>query len=321
MRFEQQPKKFTRPKVLLLNIELELKAEKENAEIRLKDPSQYQSIVDAEWNIIYEKLQKCVKIGANLVFSRLAIGDLATQYFADRNIFSAGRVAGPDLEKVAKATGAKVQMTLNNLSAAVLGECDLFEEKGLGIRRYNILTGCSSSHGVTLILRGGSEQFIDEVERSLHDAIMIVRRTLQHPHVVLGAGAIDMEVSKYLHNESRKIDGKSQLFISAYAKALEVIPRQLSKNAGLDETEILNTLRHKHHSYADGDKNFGVDLEKDAVGDIANAAIYEPSSAKINALQNSTEAVCMILSIDETVRNPSRMRDDEQSKTRGIKNQ
>ena len=113
--FEQQPKSFDNPKVLLLNIELELKAERENAEIRLEDPSKYQSIVDAEWSIIYEKLENCVKAGAQIVLSRLAIGDLATQYFADRNIFCAGRVVEEDLQRVAKATGARVQTTVNKL--------------------------------------------------------------------------------------------------------------------------------------------------------------------------------------------------------------
>merc|ERR1719387_787436 len=111
--FEQQPKKFTNPKILVLNVELELKSEKENAEVRITDPDQYQSIVDAEWNIIYEKLSKCVECGANVILSRLPIGDLATQYFADRNIFCAGRVATADLERVQKATGAVYQTSVH----------------------------------------------------------------------------------------------------------------------------------------------------------------------------------------------------------------
>ncbi|CAI9094437.1 OLC1v1030178C1, partial [Oldenlandia corymbosa var. corymbosa] len=127
--FEQQPKKFLNPKILLLNIELELKSEKENAEIRLSDPSQYQSIVDAEWNIIYDKLDKCVKSGAKIILSRLAIGDLATQYFADRDIFCAGRVTEEDLNRVAAATGGTVQTTVNNVIDEVLGSCEVFEEK------------------------------------------------------------------------------------------------------------------------------------------------------------------------------------------------
>merc|ERR1712050_227412 len=140
--FEQQPKKFTNPKILLLNLELELKAEKDNAEVRLTDPDQYQSIVDAEWNIIYEKLDLIAKSGANVVLSRLAIGDLATQYFADRNIFCAGRVETDDLERTRRASGAEVQTTVQGITPDVLGTCGKFEEKQIGEHRFNLFTGC-----------------------------------------------------------------------------------------------------------------------------------------------------------------------------------
>ncbi|GLC39460.1 T-complex protein 1 subunit eta [Pleodorina starrii] len=302
--FEQQPKSFVSPKILVLNIELELKAEKENAEIRLDDPAKYQSIVDAEWNIIYDKLAKCVASGANIVLSRLAIGDLATQYFADRNIFCAGRVESGDLERVTKATGAKVQTTVNNLDPAVLGTCASFEERQVGAERYNLFMGCPQARTATLVLRGGSEQFIDEADRSLHDAIMIVRRALKHAQVVAGGGAIEMELSKYLAEYSLQFSNKSQLFIKAYAKALEVIPRQLCNNAGFDATDVLNQLRQKH-ALADGSgKNFGVDVNTGGVCDTYKSFVWEPALVKINAIQAATEAACLILSVDETVRNP-----------------
>lgn len=133
--FEMQKKQYSHPKILALNIELELKSEKDNAEIRLSDPAQYQSIVDAEWNIIYDKLAKCAESGANIVLSRLAIGDLATQYFADRGIFCAGRVDQGDLTRVTAATGAHIQTTVNNLDPKMLGSCALFEEKQVGAER------------------------------------------------------------------------------------------------------------------------------------------------------------------------------------------
>lgn len=186
--FEQQPKKFTKPKICLLNVELELKSEKENAEIRLDDPTQYQSIVDAEWNIIYEKLDKIVQSGAQIVLSRLAIGDLATQYFADRNIFCAGRVADDDMRRVAKACGAAVQSSVQNLTAEVIGECGDFEERQVGDERYNIFADCPEGKTTTIVLRGGAEQFIAETERSIHDAIMIVRRACKNAKIVLVAG-------------------------------------------------------------------------------------------------------------------------------------
>jgi T-complex protein 1 subunit eta len=223
--FEQQPKKFTKPKIICLNIELELKAEKDNAEIRIENPEQYQSIVDAEWRIIYGKLEKIVASGAQIILSRLAIGDLATQYFADRGLFCAGRVSDEDLRRVCKATGSAVQTTVNDLIPSVLGTCELFEERQVGGNRYNFFTGCPQAKTATILLRGGGEQFIDEAERSLHDAIMIVRRARKHSSIVAGGGAIEMELSRYLREQSKQIYGKQQLVVKVFAKVLEIIPQ------------------------------------------------------------------------------------------------
>ncbi|VAI44057.1 unnamed protein product [Triticum turgidum subsp. durum] len=302
--FEQQPKKFLNPKILLLNIELELKSEKENAEIRLSDPLQYQSIVDAEWNIIYDKLDKCVQSGAKIVLSRLAIGDLATQYFADRDIFCAGRVTEEDLQRLSSATGGTVQTSVNNVIDEVLGTCEVFEEKQVGNERFNIFSGCPSGQTATIVLRGGADQFIEEAERSLHDAIMIVRRAVRNSTVVPGGGAIDMEISKYLRLHARNIAGKSQVFVNSFAKALEVIPRQLCDNAGFDATDVLNKLRQKHA--ADGGANYGVDINTGGIADSFANFVWEPAVVKINAINAATEAACLILSVDETVKNPSR---------------
>ncbi|EFJ16712.1 hypothetical protein SELMODRAFT_168086 [Selaginella moellendorffii] len=302
--FEQQPKKFDNPSILLLNIELELKSEKENAEIRLSDPSQYQSIVDAEWNIIYDKLDKCVKSGAKVVLSRLAIGDLATQYFADRDIFCAGRVVEEDLQRVARATGGAVQTSVNNLIPDVLGSCERFEEKQVGNERFNIFTGCPTGETATIVLRGGADQFIDEAERSLHDAIMIVRRALKNSTVVAGGGAIDMEISRYLRQHARTIPGKAQLFINAFAKALEVIPRQLCDNAGFDATDVLNKLRQKHALPSGEGALYGVDINTGGITDTYANFVWEPAVVKINAITAAAEAAALVLSVDETIRNP-----------------
>lgn len=244
--FEQQPKKFAAPKILLLNLELELKSEKENAEVRIDDVAAYQSIVDAEWTIIYDKLKACVDVGAQVILSRLPIGDLATQYFADRGVFCAGRVPRDDLERVARATGARVQTTVTGLTPDVLGSCENFEEKQIGAERFNFFHGCPAAATATLLLRGGAEQFIDETERSVHDALMIVKSSMRSTRVVAGGGAIEMSVSRALKEHSRSVEGKQQLIIAAFSRALELIPRQLAENAGFDSTDILNRLRHKH---------------------------------------------------------------------------
>eukprot|EP01121_Diplochlamys_sp_Union-15-3_P021277 TRINITY_DN857_c0_g2_i1.p1 TRINITY_DN857_c0_g2~~TRINITY_DN857_c0_g2_i1.p1 ORF type:complete len:538 (-),score=113.26 TRINITY_DN857_c0_g2_i1:56-1669(-) len=302
--FEQQPKSFENPKILLLNVELELKAEKDNATIIVKNPEEYQSFVDAEWRIIFEKLENCVKSGAKIVLSRLAIGDLATQYFADRDIFCAGRVTDDDLKRVSQATGGKIQTTTNNIEPSVLGTCGLFEEKQIGKERYNFFTGCPSSKTATLILRGGGDEFIDEAERSLHDAIMIVRRTMKHESIVAGGGAIEMEISTFLHEHARTIAGKQQMIIDAFAKALEAIPRQLAINGGFDSIDILNQLRKKH--ITEGAKWFGVDYTTGGICDTFLSFVWEPALIKLNSFAAATEAACLILSVDETVRNKPR---------------
>ncbi|BGP23702.1 T-complex protein 1 subunit eta [Rhodotorula toruloides] len=308
--FEQQPKKISNPKVLSLNVELELKAERDNAEVRVEQVSEYQAIVDAEWSIIYRKLELIAESGATVVLSRLPIGDLATQYFADRNIFCAGRVASDDLKRVVSAVGGAIQSTVSDLRPEHLGTCDVFEEKQIGAERYNLFEGCPKAKTCTLILRGGAEQFISEVERSLNDAVQVVRRAVKNGTVVAGGGATEMEISAYLRSYARTLPGKQQLIISSYAKALEIIPRTICDNAGLDATDVLNKLRMLH---ARGETWAGVSVEpsteggKDEEEGVANNMdrfVWEPALVKTNALEGATEAACVVLSVDETVTSP-----------------
>ncbi|XP_073998110.1 chaperonin containing TCP1 subunit 7 isoform X2 [Rhodnius prolixus] len=299
--FEMQPKSYKNPKIALLNIELELKAERDNAEIRLNSVEEYQKVVDVEWQILYEKLDKLAKSGAQVVLSKLPIGDVATQYFADRDMFCAGRVPEEDMKRTMKACGGSIISTTKDLTDSMLGTCEEFEEKQIGGERFNIFAGCPQAKTCTLILRGGAEQFLEETERSLHDAIMIVRRTIKNDSVVAGGGAIEMELSKALRDYSRTIAGKEQLLIGAIAKALEIIPRQLCDNAGFDATAILNKLRQKH---AQGSCWFGVDVMTEDISDNMEKCVWEPAVVKKNALQAASEAVCLILSVDETIKNP-----------------
>ncbi|PIO22499.1 hypothetical protein AB205_0113550, partial [Aquarana catesbeiana] len=299
--FEMQPKKYENPKIALLNVELELKAERDNAEVRVKNVEDYQAIVDAEWNILYDKLDKIHKSGAKVVLSKLPIGDVATQYFADRDMFCAGRVPEEDLKRTMMACGGSIQTSVGALTNDVLGQCAMFDETQVGGERFNFFTGCPKAKTCTILLRGGAEQFMEETERSLHDAIMIVRRAIKNDSVVAGGGAIEMELSKYLRDYSRTIPGKQQLLIGSYAKALEIIPRQLCDNAGFDATNILNKLRAKH---AQGGVWYGVDVNNEDIADNFEACVWEPAVVRINALTAASEAACLILSVDETIKNP-----------------
>ena len=300
--FEQQPKKFENAKIIILNVELELKSEKENSELRISNPEDFQSFVDAEWKIINKKLENIINSGANVVLSKLPIGDLATQYFADRNVFCAGRVTSEDIERVSKATGASLLQTCNDISEKSLGTCGVFEEKQIGAERFNLFQNCPSSKTATIILRGGAEQFIEEAERSLNDAIMVVRRASKAASIVSGGGAIEMELSKYVRDEGMKISGKEQIIILGFARALEVIPKTLAQNSALDAIEIMNKLRQKH--YKEDDCKFGVNCFEGGIIDTYVNFVWEPTILKDNILNSATEAACTIISVDQTVKNP-----------------
>ncbi|MCJ1424976.1 T-complex protein 1 subunit eta [Sticta canariensis] len=297
--FEQQPKSFKDPKIVCLNVELELKSEKDNAEVRVDQVSEYQAIVDAEWQIINNKLEALYETGAKVVLSKLPIGDLATQYFADRDVFCAGRVSSDDLERVVQATGGSISATCSDIQPQHLGTCEWFEERQIGGERFNFFEGCPAAKTCSLVLRGGAEQFIAEVERSLHDAIMIVKRAIRNNSIVAGGGACEMEISAYLHKfADQNIPRKQQSIVKAFAKALEIIPRQLCDNAGFDATNILTQLRVEHRK---GNTWAGVDFDNEGVRDNMKAFVWEPSLVKVNAVQAAVEASCLILSVDETI--------------------
>jgi len=238
------------------------------------------------------------------VLSRLAIGDLATQKFADRGIFCAGRVPEADLKRVALATGAKLQTTTRDIPVAAIGSCGLFEERQVGGERYNIMSDCPKTKTATIVVRGGSEQFVEEAHRSLHDALMVVRRTIQSTKVVPGGGAVEMALATMLRTEAKTIEGKQQLVLEAFARALEVVPRTLCENAGYDPSDVLNALRQKHTSGGADARSFGVNIETGGIHDTFAAKVWEPAANKRNAIASAAEAACVILSIDETVRNP-----------------
>jgi T-complex protein 1 subunit eta len=357
--FEQQPKRFTdSPRLLCLNIELELKAERDNAEVRLERVADYQAVVDAEWSLIHNRLEAIAATGARLVFSKLPIGDLATQFFADRDIFCAGRIPADDMNRIIRATGAPLHSTVsdftrydsngskisndsdakisNDSDAKISNDSDAkisngsdakisntsntsntfdpcgsavsFEERQVGSERWNFLitqsqeasTPATSTKTCTLILRGGSDQFIAEIERALHDAIMIVRRALFAQKFVAGGGAVEMELSRFLREQAKSHPGRDQLLLAAVARALEALPRQLCDNAGCDATDLLTQLRKAHT--VNNQIWAGLDLENGTIIDTLAAGIWEPAIVKANMMAAACEAACTILSVDLSIK-------------------
>lgn len=305
--FEQQPKQFTDPLVLCLNLELELKAERDNAEVRLEKVSDYQAVVDAEWQLIHDRLESIAATGAKVILSKLPIGDLATQFFADRDIFCAGRVPAEDMNRILRATGAPLHSTVSDLQGEkACGRAVSFEERQVGGERWNFLltqgpeTDPLATRTCTLLLRGGSDQFIAEIERALHDAIMVVRRALFAEKFVAGGGAVEMELSRFLREEAKTRPGRDQLLLAAVARALEALPRQLCDNAGCDATDLLTQLRKAHA--VNNQIWAGLDLETGSVIDTLAAGIWEPAIVKSNMMAAACEAACTILSVDLSIK-------------------
>lgn len=312
--FEMQEKRHKNAKIALLNVELELKSEKENAEIRVSNVDDYQSVVDAEWDILYEKLENCEKSGSKIILSKLPIGDVATQWFSDRGIFCAGRVGQGDMNRVQKACGGSVQSTCNGLREDALGLCGTFEEKQVGNERFNFFTDCPAAKTCTFIIRGGAKQFMDETQRSLHDAIMIVRRALRFDSIIAGGGAVEMDVMIRLKEYARTVPGKEANLIEAFAKALEIIPRQLCVNAGIDANDMLSELRQRHSK---GETWAGVNLDMDCVSDNMERCVWEPALVKLNAIRAAGDAAALIVSVDQTVKNKKSIVDGGRGRGRG----
>jgi len=205
------------------------------------------------------------------------------------------------MARILEATNAVLQTTVSDVTVSHLGTCGRFEECQIGGERFNLLTNCPKARTCTLILRGGADQFLAEVERSLHDALMVTRRTLKSQKMVAGGGAVEMDLSRILLKHAKSIPGRAQLVFAAYAYALESLPRQLCENAGfVDVIDTLTQLRKLHH---EGHTWMGVDVENEGVADMQELMVWEPALVKRNMIAAATEAACMILSVDFTVRN------------------
>lgn len=284
--YEQQPKLIRNGKILCLNVELEWKSERENAEVRV-DVEDYQAMVDAEWTIIRDKLDKIIQSGAKIVLSCLPIGDYATQYFARHGIFCAGRVSRDDLKRVTRCCGGVIYSSVSNIEC--LGETALFEEKQVGNFRYNFL---QSPEAHTLVLRGPGDDVVNEVERSINDATNVIFHTLKTPKAVTGAGSVEMEISKKIREAAKSISDKGSFIYMAVAQAFESIPFNLAKNFGLDP---LNTIQKLRRDHSEGIMS-GVTVN--GVNDVSN--VLEPIVVKKNLYQVALNAVVSLLKIDST---------------------
>jgi archaeal chaperonin len=293
------PKKVENAKIALLDVALEIKETETDAEIRITSPEQMQAFIEQEHKMLKDMVDKIVKTGANVVICQKGIDDIAQHYLAKKGILACRRAKKSDLEALAKATGGKIVSNLEDLSEKDLGHADLVEERKVGGEAMTFIEGCKDPKAVTILVRGSTEHVVDEVDRSIEDAIGAVASAIEVGRIVPGAGAPEAEVAKKLRKFSEKFSGREQLAIRAFADALEIVPKTLAENAGFDPIDILVALRSKHEE-KDG-ISFGVDVFNGKIADAYEMGVVEPLKIKTQAIESAAEAAEMILRIDDVI--------------------
>ncbi|MEM2079515.1 MAG: thermosome subunit beta, partial [Nitrososphaerota archaeon] len=292
------PKRVENAKIALLDTPLEIEKTEFSAEIRIRDPSKIKAFLDEETNILKEMVDKIVSVGANVVVCQKGIDDAAQFFLAKAGILAVRRVKRSDMEKLAKATGGRIVTNIESLTEKDLGRAGLVEERKIGEDRLVFVEKCENPGAVSILIRAGLERQMDEAERALNDAIMNVINLVENNKIVPGGGAAEVEIAKAIRREMGKLTGKEQLAFLAFADAVEVIPRTLAENAGLEPVEIMASLRHAHENNG---KSYGINLFAGKVDDMLKLGVLEPLRVKENALKSSLEAAAMILRIDDVV--------------------
>lgn len=292
------PKKITDAKIALINNALEIDKTEFDAKINISNPQQMKTFLDEENRMLKNMVDKVIGSGANLLLCQKGIDDMAQHYLARAGIMAVRRVKESDMTKLAKATGARIITNLDDLYEKDLGSAQLVEERKIEEDRWVFVEGCKNPKSVTLLLRGGSQRVVDEVDRSVHDALMVVKDVMENPLIVAGGGAPETFAATRLRNWAKSLEGREQLAVEKFADSLEVIPLTLSENAGMDPIDTLTNLRSKQLK---GEKWTGVDVMKGRVGNMKTSEIIEPLSVKNQIVSAATEAACMLLRIDDVI--------------------
>ena len=291
------PKKVENAKIALLNCPIEVKETEVDAEIRITDPSQMQAFIEQEEQMIRDMVNSIVDTGANVLFCQKGIDDLAQHYLAKAGVLAVRRVKKSDMEKLSKATGAIIVTNIEDLSPEDLGEAGVVSEKKISGEEMIFVEECKEPKAVTILVRGSTEHVVSEVERAIEDAIGVVAATVEDGKVVAGGGAPEIEIAKRLKDYADSISGREQLAVSAFAEALEIVPKTLAENAGLDSIDVLVDLRAAHEESL----YMGIDVFDGNIVDMKEAGVIEPHRVKKQAIQSAAEAAEMILRIDDVI--------------------
>ena len=292
------PKKVTSAKIALINTALEISKTETDAKINISNPQQMKSFLDEENKMLKNMVDKVIGSGATVAFCQKGVDDMAQHYLAKAGLLVVRRVKESDLTKLAKATGGRIITNLDDLFEKDLGASDIVEERKIEEDRWVFVEGCKHPKSVTLLLRAGSQRVVDEVERSVHDAIMVVRDIMELPSIVAGGGAPETYAATKIRSWAKSLEGREQLAAEKFAEALEAIPLSLSENAGMDPIDTLTTLRSRQLR---GHKSTGIDVMKGKVADMKSSDIIEPLLVKNQIISSAAEAACMILRIDDVI--------------------
>ncbi|MCF2144317.1 MAG: TCP-1/cpn60 chaperonin family protein [Candidatus Heimdallarchaeota archaeon] len=292
------PKKITDAKILLIDAPIEVTKTEFDAKINITNPDQMKAFLDQEQAMIEDLVNKIIASGANVILSQKGIDDLAQHFLAKNGILAVRRIKKSDMEKLAKATGAKILTRIDGIEESDLGHAKNVEERKIADDDFVFVEGCPNPKSVSILIRGGSDLIVDEAERSIHDALCVIRNIIQDGVVVPGGGAPEIYLSQKLKAYANTLAGREQLAVEKFAKALEIIPRALAENAGLDPIDVLVSLTAEHDK---GNKNAGVNLLTGKPTDMVKEKIFEPISVARQAISSASEAAQMILRIDDVI--------------------
>ncbi|MDG7038870.1 MAG: TCP-1/cpn60 chaperonin family protein [Nitrososphaerota archaeon] len=292
------PRKVVNAKIALLNAPLEIEKTEFDEKINITDPTQMKGFLDEEAKILKEMVTKIKAIGATVVLCQKGIDDVAQHYLAKEGILAVRRIKMSDMDKLARATGGRVVTGVEDLTASDLGYAALVEERKIEEDKWVFIEGCKNPRAVTLLVRGGGQRIVDEAERSIHDAIMTVKDTIERPLVVAGGGAAEMEIVTQLKKWAATLEGRVQLAALKFVDALESLPLTLAENAGLNVIDISSELESEHEN---GKIWAGIDVMDGKIADMYKLNIIEPSSVKEEVIKAATEAASMIIKIDNTI--------------------
>ena len=292
------PTKIQKAKIALVNAALEVEKTEVSSEIRISDPSQMQMFLEEENRMLKGMVDKLRSVGANVLICQKGIDDIVQHYLSKQGILAVRRVKESDMTKLSKATGGRITSNLDDISEKDLGSAEIVQQKKIESDKWVFIEGCSNPHAVTVLIRGGSQRVVDEADRSIHDALMVVKDVIEKPLIVAGGGSPEAYLAGKLKQWADSFDGREQLAIKQYAESLESIPLTIAENAGMDPIDSIIALRAKQNS---GEQTTGINAREGKIGDVYSLDIVEPLAVKEQIIKSATEAACMILRIDDVI--------------------